>query len=96
MSNTRLAGNFTATGQSQEIIVSARKFMLKIGGTFTATIALEAFNTQANAWQAVQTAFTAGTVLVYESPARGQRFRLNCTAYTSGTASYEIDAPNDI
>lgn len=94
--NTRIAGNFTATGQSSEIVVSARKFVLKIGGTFTATVALETFNTQANAWQAVQAAFTAPVVLVYESGANGQRFRLNCTAYTSGTAGYEIEAPNDI
>jgi hypothetical protein len=41
------------------------------------------------------TALTAGAVQVVEVPAYGQRLRLNCTAYTSGTVSYELDAPNE-
>lgn len=92
--NTRLAGNFTATGQSSSFTVSARDFLLKIGGTFTATIALEIYNTQAAAWQTVET-YTAATVKAIDAVARGEQFRLNCTAYTSGTASYEFEAPND-
>lgn len=92
--NTRLAGDFTATGQSSTFTVSVRDFVLKIGGTFSATIALEIFNVQANAWQTVET-YTAATVKAIDAVAAGLQFRLNCTAYTSGTASYELEAPND-
>jgi hypothetical protein len=93
--NTRLAGNFTATGQSQVFTVSARDFLLKIGGTFVGTVQLEIYNGQAAAWQAVEAAYTAGLVKAFDAVARGQIFRLNCTAYTSGTISYELEAPND-
>jgi hypothetical protein len=94
MSNTRLAGAFTATGQSGTFVVSARNFLLKIGGTFTATVVLQIFNTQLNDWQDIQS-YTAPVVRTTDAVARGQRFRLNCSAFTSGTVSYEFDAPND-
>ena len=92
--NTRLAGNFTSTGTSSEFVVSGRDFVLKIGGTFSATVALEIFNTQANAWQTVES-YLVPSVKAVESVARGGRFRLNCSAYTSGTVSYELEAMND-
>jgi hypothetical protein len=49
--NARIAGAFTATGQSSELVIGNRKALLKVGGTFTATVQLEVFNVRLNAFQ---------------------------------------------
>lgn len=99
--NTRVAGNLTttsgtpATGISATLICSMRDFLLKIGGTFVGTVDLQIFNEQANEWQTIES-YTTKTAKVIHTVAWGQQFRLICSAFTSGTIAYELDAPNDI
>lgn len=79
-----ITGTFTATGTSSEVTISHGD--LSISGTFSATVELQR-NFGGN-WVTVET-ITAPTELVIE-PGRGQTFRLECTAYTSGTVTYAM------
>lgn len=81
-------GTFTATGQSEEI--SGDQYDVIIHGTFVATIEVE---TQAadGTWLNVSS-HTSETVLLNEQSANVRKWRLNCTAYTSGTVNYSLVA----
>lgn len=89
-------GTFGATGQSASFIpVSGRAFNVSVYGTFSASVQLErsfdgtnwfpitAAGTQLYAW-------TGAASEAAEDAEFNVSYRLNCTAYTSGTVNYRI------
>jgi len=96
---TAVSGSFTATGQSSSFTPPAAlsgKFNVSISGTFSATVKLERSFDAGSTWivcskpDLSDAAFTAGASFTVEEPEPGVRYRLNCTAYSSGTATYRI------
>lgn len=94
-----VTGTFTATGQSSAFqpIIRDRswgQFNLELRGTFVATVQLErSFN--GTDWVSCTNlgtgvAFNGPVSEVCEENERGATFRLNCTAYTSGTVTYRL------
>lgn len=94
---TAVSGTFVATGQSATFIpIAGRAFNISLWGTFVATVQLERSFDGGTTWLPLT---AAGTQLyVWTAPASelaqddeyGVRYRLNCTAYTSGTVNYRI------
>lgn len=88
------SGSFTATGQSDPVNVpSGTPFNLTIWGTFVGTVQLERRVDGAN-WAPVSSEgtpveFTEPCSEVVSAPASSQ-YRLNCTAYTSGTINWRL------
>lgn len=99
---TPVTGAFSATGQSNTFAPSIRSmawgsFNVSVSGTFVATIQLErSFDSGDNWFVCSSDAFgtdaswTAPFSVVVDEPSQGVLYRLNCTAYTSGTATYRI------
>jgi hypothetical protein len=98
-----VTGTFTATGQSASFApsVDARSttngFNVSASGTFVATAQLERSFDNGVSWfvcssDAAGTAasWTAPFSVVAQEPTAGVLYRLNCTAYTSGTVTYRI------
>lgn len=99
------AGTFTATGQSTSILAWG-SFNVVFGGTsgpngsYTATIRLERSFDGGTTWyvvgvggtgaQAVYSTPNQDVSVVFTEPEKGVLYRLNCTAYTSGTIAYRI------
>ncbi len=92
-----VSGTFGATGQSAAFRpIPGPMFNVTISGTFSATVQLERSFNGGSTWHPL----TAGGVSIYSwtAPASEQfeddesdvMYRLNCTAYTSGTATYRI------
>lgn len=97
-----VAGSFTATGQSKPFKPVMRTmawgtFSVSASGTFVATVQLERSFDSGSNWF-VCSSDAAGTVASWtapfsvnvEEPSAGVLYRLNCTAYTSGTVTYRI------
>lgn len=94
-----VSGTFTATGTSNNFSPQRdSSFNVSLWGTFVATVALErSFDAGAN-WLPVTYAdspstalsYTAPTSFVWPEPEEGVQYRLNCSAYTSGTVSYRL------
>ena len=96
---TPVAGAFTATGPSATFFPVARiPFNISIQGTFSGTVELDRYLN--GAWQPV-TVTTAGTSVQLEQftapasdqwlePQAGVAYRLNATAYGSGTVNYSL------
>ena len=100
-----IAGDFTGTGQSASFApkVDARAtnggaFNVTLSGTFVATVKLQRSFDNGATWHdltAAGTAIAAFTTAVSEvwvEPEASVIFRLNCTAYTSGTVTYRLGA----
>lgn len=81
-----VSGSFTATGTSDEISLGAQG-VIGLRGTWSATIKLQVKGEDGE-WYDVET-FTANAALSIKT--RGV-YRLNCSAYTSGTAYYVIQS----
>ena len=86
-------GTFTATGQSPTVYGHIIEAI--VGGTFVATMALEvaiADATGADTWVSIATASAPGMLVVPSGAimSTSRKARLNCTAYTSGTTSYQL------
>ena len=94
-----LTGTFTATGQSAPVPILSKANVLITGGVGTVQVeksfdggttwypvSKDSNGTDAAYTTASDTAFN-GTV---EEPEHGVQYRLNCTAYTSGTITYRI------
>lgn len=91
-----LSGSFSAIG------ISAGKalwgdFNIVLWGTFVGTVTVErsfdggtTFVPVARDTSGTAASFTAPTSLSISEPEKGVLYRLNCTAYTSGTASYRL------
>lgn len=91
-----LTGTFGATGQSSSFVPSvSRAFNVSIYGTFVGTVQLERSFDDTN-WLPITAAGTQ--MYLWTGPASeiaaeiesGVSYRLNCTAYTSGTINYRI------
>jgi len=97
-----LTGTFGATGQSSSFVPSvSRAFNVSVYGTFSAAVQLErSFDdttwlpltvgtTQLYTWSSA-----GGSEVKYSEIAAeiesGVSYRLNCTAYTSGTINYRV------
>ena len=82
-----IEGNITGTGTTSSTQLSG-KFDLSLTGFGTATVTLERSIDGGVTYGTVES-FTADSQQVGES-AGGAHFRLNCTAYTSGTIRYRL------
>lgn len=92
-----VTGAFTATGQSGNFPPKAgRPFNVSVRGTFVGTVQLERSFDGTNWFVASRdsagtaAAYTAPFSVVVEEPEAGVIYRLNCTAYTSGTITYRM------
>ncbi|RAK52131.1 hypothetical protein DJ018_13325 [Phenylobacterium deserti] len=72
------------------------RFNVALYGTFIATVKLERSFDGGQNWVVCSkpdlsdASFTAPTSFIVDEPSAGVLYRLNCSAYTSGTASYRI------
>jgi hypothetical protein len=96
-----VTGSFGATGQSasfQPRILSKRiaQFNVSVWGTFVGTVQLERTFDSGTNWLPITSGGSAS--FKYTAPASEQQtepeqtaqYRLNCTAYTSGTINYRL------
>ncbi|HEX9446804.1 MAG TPA: hypothetical protein VF920_02455 [Dongiaceae bacterium] len=89
-------GSFSATGTSTARAIWS-DFNIALWGTFVGTVAVErsfdggtTFLPVARDTSGTAATFTAPTSLSISEPERGVLYRLNCTAYTSGTINYRL------
>lgn len=97
-----IIGEFTATGVSESFkpvmrVMAWAQFNVSASGTFVATIKIERSFDNGDNWfvcssdsAGSEASFTAPFSVVAEEPTPGTIYRLNCTAFTSGTATYRI------
>lgn len=97
-----LTGTFAATGQSAVFLPDGigdlvdRAFNISLWGTFVATVQLERSFDNGVTWLPLTAGGTA--TLKFTAPCSesageteaGVLYRLNCTAYTSGTVNYRL------
>ncbi len=79
-------GTISGTGTTSSVTLGS-KFNLSLSGFGTATIALER-SFDGSTWGVIE-AFTADAERTGHSHESAQ-YRLNCSAYTSGTISYRL------
>jgi len=92
-----VVGTFAATGQSASFVpLAGRGFNVTAYGTFVASFQLErSFDAGAH-WSPITAAGTQRYIWttpeseVAQEDQYGVMYRLNCTAYTSGTVNYRI------
>lgn len=84
----QISGNFTATGAGTETLTT-KEFGISVSGTFSGTVALQRSLDGTN-WHTVES-YTEATEKAGDN-GNECLMRLNCTAYTSGTISYVLDA----
>lgn len=88
-------GSFTGTGQSDTVCLKGQ-FNVTIWGTFVGTVHMERSFDGGTTWvdytSPNNNAFTwTGAIsTVGEEPEVGVLYRLDCTAFTSGTINYRI------
>lgn len=95
---TAVAGTFGATGQSASFApIAGRPFTLSLWGTFSATVALQRSIDGGTTWitasrdsAGAAASYTAAGVIAVEEPEADALYRLNCTAYASGTVNYRL------
>lgn len=92
---TDVTGTFVATGQSSSFRADAgRPFNFELRGTFVGTLVLERSLDGTNwvALSALGTSFswTAPASEVFVEGETEALYRVNCTAYTSGTVNYRL------
>lgn len=97
-----VTGTFGATGQSGPFAPSLRgrdsaQFNVSVSGTFVATIVIERSFDNGTTWfvcssdgAGTAASYTAPFSVVVEENEQKTLYRLNCTAYTSGTGTYRI------
>lgn len=90
-------GTFSATGQSNSVTISPiRPFNVSIWGTFVGSVQLKRSFDGGTTWLPITAAgtqlyaWTAPASEVAEEPEANVSYRLECTAYTSGTINYRI------
>jgi hypothetical protein len=94
-----IASTFTSATTGNAILCSANRleFNVAIWGTFVATVQLEKSYDGGTTWIVVARD-TTGATASYSSPCAfsvrdieaGNLYRLNCTAFTSGTVNYRL------
>ncbi|MGB8275589.1 MAG: hypothetical protein WCF16_10020 [Alphaproteobacteria bacterium] len=82
------SGTFGGTGQSASVALYG-KFNVSVQGTFVGTVALRRSYDQGSTWNTVES-YTVPTDKVGEEPESGILYRLDCTAFTSGTIVYRL------
>lgn len=91
-------GSFVATGQSLALPASG-PFNLSLWGTFVATVQLQRSFDGGLTWQLAQADSVGATAISFTAVASvkldlgsegGVLYRLNCSAYTSGTVNYRL------
>lgn len=87
MSKT-VSGSFTGTGASGTL--TTKEFAFSVSGTFSATVAIQRSFDGGTTWRTVE----SHTEAAEKSGDNGSEclMRLECTAYTSGTVNYVLDA----
>lgn len=97
-----LTGTFAATGQSASFLPDGvadglvRSFNISLWGTFVGTVQLERSFDNGTTWLPLTTngtqvnKYTAPCSEYVEESEVGVLYRLNCTAYTSGTVNYRL------
>lgn len=94
---TPVASSFTATGQSANFTpIAGRPFNISLWGTFVGSVQLERSFDNGSTWLPITAAGTQ--IFVWSASASesneesefGVIYRLNCTAYTSGTINYRL------
>jgi len=83
----KITGTFAATGQSARLNGSKDGLTLVLADFGVGTIALEASWDGGATWEPYSS-YTADTGAVVDSKSDEIVWRLNCTAYTSGTLKY--------
>ena len=94
-----VSGTFTATGQSSAFYPMPGTFSVKLSSG-VATVKLERSSDSGSTWDDVS-ADSLGTVaswslnstevgVLVDEPEINIQYRLNCTAYTSGTVTYRL------
>jgi hypothetical protein len=96
MSEHKVTGTFTGTGQSAPLEVY-RGGNAVVWGTFVGTVKIECSYDNKATWLPIskntngdEAAFNAPFNLSFDEPERDVFYRLNCTAYVSGTINYRI------
>lgn len=91
---TTVSGSFTAKGVSATLrLDTAENVSLAISGTYVATVQMErALTRDESAWEVVAGPYSTedGTEAFVYSGKRGDRLRVRCYAFTSGTVTYSI------
>jgi hypothetical protein len=89
-----VSGTFTATGQSSSFRPIG-KFNVVLRGTFVATVTIDRSFDGGSTWGTISrdsagtsASYTAPAGLICEEVEGDTLYRLNCTAYTSGTVTY--------
>lgn len=85
---TVTAGSFTATGQSAAVPISGL-FNVSVSDFGTATVAVERSFDNGSSWLNVKS-YTAAAEEIGEEVEYDVVYRLNCSAYTSGTIKYRL------
>lgn len=85
--NGVLSGSFTATGLSDPISITG-PFSLSLSFG-VGTVALERFDSANDQW-VTESTYTDSTAKAGDEPEHGIKYRLNCSAYTSGTIYYRL------
>ena len=87
---TSVSGTFTATGSSAGQNHSGGGLLaLSISGTFVATVVLQRSLDGGSTYQDIES-YTAPAEVNVEAANQSVLYRLNCSAYTSGTATYYL------
>jgi hypothetical protein len=94
---TAAAGSFTAVGAGAAVVVQG-SFGFALWGSFVATVTLERQSPDGTAWiplsvdnHGTPNAFTVPVALIIEEPAGGVAYRVRCSSWTSGVASWAFD-----
>lgn len=92
-----VSGSFTATGQSSAIAIGPeRGGNVAIYGTFVGTVSVERSFDGGTNWIGLTDAsgnaysYTDDATFRIDEDERGVLYRLNCSAYTSGTINYRL------
>lgn len=96
----QVTGTFTATGQSEAFVPASQlrrgRFNVAIWGTFTATVQVQRSFDAGETWivcagpDLADAEFVSPITFAAEETEQGVRYRLACTAYTSGTINYRM------
>ncbi len=98
--NPLSSGSFAATGQSAPVVLYG-DFNVSLWGAFVGTVALERSFDGGTTWLPVSSAagtaasWTAPVSTTWTEPEHNVAYRLNCTAYTSGTINYRLSQASD-
>jgi hypothetical protein len=88
MTIAALSGNMTGTGATSSVSLEGG-FNLSLSGFGTATVAAQRSFDGGSTWVTIDS-FTSDTEQRAVESESGVLYRLNCTAYTSGTIAYRL------